>query len=123
MKFMITNKSSGPAMNCSSESGRNEEGKVTRSHKGTWAAPSTKETSADLVIFTPRAFLFTKRTIPTYEKKWTRYGGDLAVSVSKLATTMLRHYDQDEPQRDGSRHWDSMKPVDESVGTQRSSRL
>ena len=33
------------------------------------------------------------------------------MSVSKLATAMLRHYDQDERQRDGSRHWDSMKPV------------
>ena len=34
------------------ELGRNE-GKVTRSHKQTWAAPSTKETSASPVIFTP----------------------------------------------------------------------
>ena len=81
------------------------------------AAPSTKETSADPAILTPRAPLFTKRTIPTNEKKWitihaqSRYGGDLAVSVFGLATTMLRHYDQDERQRDGSRHWDSMKPV------------
>ena len=33
------------------------------------------------------------------------------MSVSKLATTMLRHHDQDERQRDGSRHWDSMKPI------------
>ena len=64
MKLMITNKSSGPAVNCSQfflELGRNEEGKVTRSHKETWAAPSTKETSADLVILTPRASLFTKK--------------------------------------------------------------
>ena len=30
------------------ESGRNEEGKVTRSHKETWAAPRKKETSASL---------------------------------------------------------------------------
>ena len=58
-----------------------------------------------------------KRTIPTNEKKWTaihahsRYGGDLAVSVSKLVTTMLRHYGQDERQRDASRHWDSIIPL------------
>ena len=31
------------------ESGRNEEGKVTRRPKETWAAPSTKETGASLV--------------------------------------------------------------------------
>ena len=43
------------------ESGRNEEGQVTRSHKETWAAPSTKEISAGPVILTPRASLFTKR--------------------------------------------------------------
>ena len=79
------------------ESGRNEDRKVTRSHKETWAAPRTKETSANPVILTPGASLFTI-TIPTNEYKWkvihahSRYGGDLAVSVSKLATTMLRHY-------------------------------
>ena len=33
------------------------------------------------------------------------------MSVSNLATKMLRHYDQDERQRDGWRHEDSMKPV------------
>ena len=87
------------------ESGRNEEGKETRSHKETWAAPSTKETGADPVILTPRASQFTNRTIDTNEKKsinihaHSRYGGVLAVSVSKLATTMLRHYDLDERQR------------------------
>ena len=41
----------------------------------------------------------------------TRDGGDLAVSVSKLVTTMLRHYDKDERQRDGSRGWETIKPV------------
>ena len=38
-----------------------------------------------------------------------RYGGDLAVSISKKVTTMLRHFDQDERQTDGSGHWDSVK--------------
>ena len=33
------------------------------------------------------------------------------MSVSKLVTTMLRHFDQEERQTDGSRHWDSIKPV------------
>ena len=84
------------------ESGRNEEGKPTRSHKETWAAPSTKETSASSVILTPRVSPFTTRTILTNEEKCltihahSRYGGDLAVSVSKLVTMMLRHCDQDE---------------------------
>ena len=50
-------------------------------------------------------------------RKWklirahSRHGGDLAVSVSKMVTTMLRHYDQEERQPDGSRHWDSIKPL------------
>ena len=93
------------------ESGRYEQRKVTRGHKETWAAPSTKEAGASPVILTPRASLFIKRIIPTNEKKWaiirahSRHGGDLAVSVSKMVTTMLRHHDQDERQRDGSMHW------------------
>ena len=33
------------------------------------------------------------------------------MSVSKIVTAMLRTYDQDERQRDGSRHWDSVVPV------------
>ena len=47
------------------ESGRNEEGKVTRIRKETWAAPSAKEAGAGPVILTPRkASLLTKRTTP-----------------------------------------------------------
>ena len=95
------------------KSGGTEEVKVTWSHKETLSAPSTKETGADPVILTPRASLF-KKTLPRM-RKWitipahSRYGRDLAESVSQLATTMLRHYDQDERQRDGFRHWDSLK--------------
>ena len=117
MKFVITEKSSGPAVNCQQTFTNQEERKSIQNHKETWAAPSTKETSARLVIFATRVSLFTKRTIPTDEKSGqmihahSRYGGDLAVSVSKMVRTMLRHYDQDERQRDGSRHWDSIKPV------------
>ena len=50
-------------------------------------------------------------------KKWkvihaySSDGGHLAVSVSKMVTTMLRHCDQKERQTDGSRHWDSIQPV------------
>ena len=35
----------------------------------------------------------------------------MTVFVSKMVTPMLRRYDQDERQHDGSRHWDSVKPV------------
>ena len=35
----------------------------------------------------------------------------MAVAVSKMVTRMLRHYDQDERQPDGSRHWDTIGPV------------
>ena len=35
----------------------------------------------------------------------------MAVAVSKMVTKMLRHFDQDERLTDGSRHWDSIKPV------------
>ena len=38
-------------------------------------------------------------------------GGHSAASVSKMLTTMLRHFDQEERQIDGSRHWDSTDPV------------
>ena len=40
------------------------------------------------------------------------------MSVSKLVTTMLRHDDQDERQRDGSRRWASII-IDESVCTKK----
>ena len=90
------------------ESGRSEvyeERTVTKSFKETCAGP---------LSLTPRkASLFTKRTIPTCEKKWkvihahSPDGGHLAVSVSN----MLRHFDQEGRQTDGSRRWDSTKPV------------
>ena len=98
-------------------SGRSEvygERKVTKSFKETWASPSTKETRAGPLILTPRkASLFTSRIIPTSEKKWKTihaYSPE-AVSVSKMVTTTLRHFDQEERQPDGSRHWDSIRPV------------
>ena len=39
--------------------------------------------------------------------RWRTFG---SVS-SKMVTTMLRHSDQEERQTDGSRHWDSIKPL------------
>ena len=35
----------------------------------------------------------------------------LAIFISKTVTTMLRHYDQDERESDGSRHWEGIKSV------------
>ena len=79
--------------------GRSAERKIIRSHKETWTSPSTRETCADPIILTPKVSLFTKRTIPTNEKKWkvnhnhSRNWGYLEVSVSKMNRTMLRHFD------------------------------
>ena len=68
-----------------------------------------KETRAGSLSPIPnKASLYTRRTIPTDEKKWitvhahSRYGGDLAVSISKTVTTMLRHFDREEKQPDAS---------------------
>ena len=38
-------------------------------------------------------------------------GGDLATAVSKLVTKIVRHYDEDERQPDGSLRWDTLRPV------------
>ena len=103
------------------ESKRNEpyeEREVTTRSKETWAVPSMKETRASSLALLPnKASQNTMRTILTKEKKLitihahSRCGGDLAVSISKAITTMLRHFDQEERQPDGSRHWDSIKLV------------
>ena len=34
-----------------------------------------------------------------------------ATAVSKVVTKMLCHYDQEESQTDGSRHWDTCRPT------------
>ena len=103
------------------ESERNEpyeERKVTTRSKETWAAPSMKATRAGSFSLIPNtASLNTRRTIHMNEKKWitihahSQNGGDLAVSISKTVTTMLCHFDQEERQPNGSRHWDSIKSV------------
>ena len=112
------------------ESGRNEEGKVTRSHKETWIAPSTKETGADPVILTPRASLFTKRTTPTKEKNVDNYSRSFTIrrrfgSVSP----QIGYYDTSSLWPRWTTTWwiETLGPwetsIDESVCTQRSSRL
>ena len=79
-------------------------------------APDMKETRADSVFLVPnKASLYIRRIITTNEKKWitihahSRKVEELAMSISKAVTTMLRHFDQDERQTDGSRHWESIK--------------
>ena len=95
-----------------------EERKVTTRSKETSADPSMKETRAgSLSLFPNNASLSTRKIIPTNEKKsislhaQSGRGSDLAVSISKTVTTMLRHFDQDERESDGSRHWESIKSV------------
>ena len=74
-------------------------------------------------LFENKASLYTKRTVPTDEKKWitihalSRYGGDLTVLISKTVTTMLHHFDQDERESDGSRHWHSIKCIGKKICT------
>ena len=79
---------------------------------------SIKETCANPLSFPPpRASLNAQRTIFTNERKWKvihAHSSDeeyLAVAASKMVTTMLRDYDQDERQTDGSRHWDTIRRV------------
>ena len=103
MKFIHDHKqelrSSNEVLADLQESGRSEvyeERKVTNSFKETCAGP---------LNLTPRkASQLTRRIIPTSEKKWKALhahspdGGHLAASVSKMVTTMLRHFDQEERQ-------------------------
>ena len=77
-----------------------------------------KETCASpLSIPLPRASLYTQRTIAANDWKWkvihahSSNGGYLAVAVSMMVQKMLRHYDKDERQTDGSRHWDTIEQV------------
>ena len=59
----------------------------------------------------------TQRTTPANERKWEVIhahlsdGRYLAVAVSEMVAKMMRHYDKDERQTDGSRHSDTMRPV------------
>ena len=86
------------------------EQEVTTRSEETWAALGMEETRAgSLRLFTNKASLNARRTIRTYEKKWitihahSRHGGVLAV------TKMSHHFDQEERESDGSRHWHSIQ--------------
>ena len=61
--------------------------------------------------------LFKKTFIPTSERKWvdipgsSSFGDALPIAVSKMVTRMVRHYDKEERERDGSYHWDTVRPL------------
>ena len=63
---------------------------------------ATRKLAQRLLAFLLQASLYTKRHIPTNERKWKVShahppdGGDLAIAVSNVVTIMVRHYDQDE---------------------------
>ena len=84
---------------------------------GTWAAPNTKETGADPVVLAPRASPFTNRTIFTI---WRRFGSvSLQIGCYDASTLWPRWT---------TTWWfetlgDYETSIDESVCTQRSSRL
>ena len=86
------------------------------SPKETWVAPGIGETRAGFVnLFPNKASVYTRKTIHRNEEKWIavpsnpKRGSDLAIKISKTVTTMLRHFDQDERESDGSRHWEAVK--------------
>ena len=79
---------------------------------------SIKETCAGTLSISPsQAPFFTRRTIPTTERKWkvipanSSYGGALSIAVSKMVTIMVRLHDQDERQSDAALHWGTIRPV------------
>ena len=102
----------------SKESMSYKQREVNTSPKETWVAPSTGETRASFVNLVPNeASMYTRTTLPRIEKKWItihsnpKRGSDLAIFISKTVTTMLRHFDQDERESDGSRHWEGIESV------------
>ena len=112
--IMITNKSSGPAMNCSQTFQNQEERKKSAQKPHGNVGSSKHETN---LLHHPCSKSIPIHKKNTNEKKWivihahSRNGGHLAVSISKMVTTTLKHFDQEERRHDGSRHWDSIKPV------------
>ena len=86
-----------------------EERKGSSSNKETCASPFSNPPQ--------RASLYTQRTVPTNEKKWkvihaySPDGGYSATAVSNIITQVLRHSDQEGRQTDGSRHWDTIRPI------------
>ena len=91
---------------------------ITTSSRETWVAPSTGETRAGSVKLVPhKASIYTRKIIPRNEKEWItihanpKRGSDLAIFISKTITSILRHFDQDERESDGSRHWEGIKSI------------
>ena len=61
--------------------------------------------------------LFQKTVIPRGEPKWITIDANpsprsgLPAKVSKMVTKMVRHYDQDEREEDGSYRWETVRSV------------
>ena len=79
-------------------------------------APSIGETRAGFVNLVPKkASVYKRKTTPSNDEKWIavpsnpKRGSDLAIFISKIDTTMLRHFDQDDRESDGSRHSEAIK--------------
>ena len=107
MKFMITKKNSGPVTNCS---------QTFKDQKEVNSVKKREEPQASRKLVRA-ASQNTQRAIPMNERKWEAVHahspdwGHLAAAVSKMVTKMLRHYDPNERQLDGSMHWDTIGPV------------
>ena len=118
MKIMITDKNSSPSNELLvnlHESGRNEERKVTRSHKETWAAPSTTEKVQTPVILTPKASLLTKKE-PFLRMRESGQLFMLIHDMEEIRRCRFPRWSQQSfdimtRQPDGSRRWDSITMV------------
>ena len=108
MKFMITKKSSGAVTNCS---------QIFRYQKEVNFTGKKEDPIASKKLVRVLQCHLHKKNHFTNERKWKFIhahppdGGDLANAVSKTATKMVRHYDQDERQPDVSMHRDTSRPV------------
>ena len=85
--------------------------------KETCALNSIKETCAS-PRSNPIGDSFFKKTVtPRGERKWITIDADLSprnglrTKVSKMVTKMVRHYDEDEREEDGSRNWETAKSL------------
>ena len=77
-----------------------------------------KESCANNLSSLPNHSSMFKKTIsPTNERKWVvipanpSYVGALSIQVPKMVTRMVRHYDQEEREPDGSHLWDTVRLV------------
>ena len=85
----------------------------------TCALNSIKETSANPLSNPIIGYLFKKKktVIPKGERKLITVAANpsprsgLPTKVSKMVTKMVRHYDQDEREQDGSYHWETVKSL------------